>query len=44
MLACLPWPGVNLRWGCGDEEVGRWMTEGLSLFARQWQAIQETIR
>ena len=22
------------------EEVGRWMNEGVSLFARQWQAIQ----
>jgi transposase len=22
------------------EEVGRWMTEGLSLFARQWQALR----
>jgi hypothetical protein len=22
------------------EEVGRWMTEGISLFARQWQALQ----
>ena len=21
------------------EEVSRWMTEGLSLFARQWQAM-----
>jgi transposase len=24
------------------EEVGRWMNEGISLFARQWQAIQES--
>ena len=23
------------------EEVGRWMNEGISLFARQWQAIHE---
>jgi len=23
------------------EEVGRWMNEGISLFARQWQAIQD---
>jgi regulator of replication initiation timing len=23
------------------EEVGRWMEEGISLFARQWQAIQD---
>src|SRR5215469_9225489 len=23
------------------DEVGRWMNEGISLFARQWQAIQE---
>jgi transposase len=23
------------------QEVGRWMDEGISLFARQWQAIQE---
>ena len=23
------------------EEVGRWMREGISLFARQWQAIQD---
>jgi len=23
------------------DEVGRWMREGISLFARQWQAIQE---
>jgi transposase len=24
------------------EEIGRWIPEGLSLFARQWQALQET--
>lgn len=24
------------------EEVGRWMREGISLFAQQWQALQET--
>jgi transposase len=24
------------------EEVGRWMNEGVSLFARQWQAIQDS--
>jgi transposase len=24
------------------EEVGRWLTEGISLFARQWQATMET--
>jgi hypothetical protein len=23
------------------EEVGRWMREGISLFDRQWQAIQD---
>ena len=23
------------------EEVGHWMQEGISLFARQWQALQE---
>lgn len=23
------------------EEIGRWMREGISLFARQWQALQE---
>ena len=23
------------------EEIGRWMSEGIGLFARQWQAIQE---
>jgi transposase len=23
------------------EEIGRWMSDGLSLFARQWQAIQD---
>src|SRR4029079_2058314 len=23
------------------DEVGRWMREGISLFARQWQALQE---
>jgi hypothetical protein len=23
------------------EEVGRWMKDGISLFARQWQTIQE---
>jgi transposase len=23
------------------EEIGRWMTEGISLFARQWQALQK---
>jgi hypothetical protein len=22
------------------EEVGRWMKEGMSLFAKQWQAMQ----
>jgi hypothetical protein len=23
------------------EEIGRWMKEGISLFAEQWQAMQE---
>ena len=34
-------PGATTPLASVLDEVGRWMNEGISLFARQWQAIQE---